>query len=86
MNKERYILVGQTAIIAIINSLRQIDEVKGYENMDTLVGCVCALQKIVQDSPQVDIEDKEPEHIASDIESEIAEAAKAAKAEEEARR
>lgn len=82
MNKEKYLLVGQSALVTIINRLCQIDDVKGYQNMDILVGCVRALQTIVNGSPEMELEDQSEENISPEMKAAI----EAAKVEEDSRK
>lgn len=84
MNDKKYILVDRNALMLAINTLRKIDDVHGFDNMDRLVGCVDALQKIVLNSPALNppVANENPVMVDPELEA----AAEAAKAEEEARR
>lgn len=44
-----YVVVDRDVIASLISSLRKID-VRGFESMDRLVGCVIVLQKLANQS------------------------------------
>lgn len=84
MNNNNYILVDRNVLIAIANTLRQIDDVKGFHNMDLLVSSVGALQDILKGSPAVNVSESGKNPVVEN--PELIDAIEAAKAEEEARK
>ena len=43
-----FVLVQKGILMSVIGTLKLIDSVHGYDNMDRLVGCVVTLEKAVQ--------------------------------------
>lgn len=43
-----FVLIQKGILMSVIGTLKLIDSVHGYDNMDRLVGCVITLEKAVQ--------------------------------------
>lgn len=43
-----FILIPKDILVSVIGTLKMIDQVRGYDNMDRLVGCVITLEKAIQ--------------------------------------
>lgn len=87
MNEKNYIVVEKNALVMLNNTLRQIDKVEGFHNMDLLVGAVDALQKIILGSPAVYVPRPDENSTNPFVDDpKLIDAAEAAKAEEKARK
>lgn len=53
-----YVVVDRNVLAGVIESMKKID-VRGFESMDRLVGCVCYLQSIMNQAPLVPNEPNE---------------------------
>lgn len=84
MNK-KYLLVDTQTMVTVINMLRSVDSVHGFDNMEKFVTAVEALQKIALDSPTIN-PPEQMQNNSQNIDPELKAAADAAKAEEEARK
>lgn len=47
-----FIVADRGVLVSIIESLKKID-VRGFDSMDRLVGCVCCLQAIAKQTPSM---------------------------------
>lgn len=47
-----YVVVDKDVIASLIASLKRID-VRGFESMDRLVGCVIVLQKLIEQEQKI---------------------------------
>lgn len=56
------VLVSISDIALVINTLKGIDEVRGFDNMDKLVGVVIELEKWGRQQPVPKIKPVEEEH------------------------
>lgn len=45
---DNFVLIPKGILISVIGTLKLIDNVHGYDNMDRLVGCVITLEKAMQ--------------------------------------
>lgn len=43
-----FVLMPKELVLSVIGTLKMIDKVHGYDNMDRLVGCVITLEKAMQ--------------------------------------
>ena len=86
MNEKNYILVDKNTLAIVYNTLRQIDKVDGFSNMEKLVGACSALQNIISNSPPVHVTAPDDTSANGGFDQNIMAAAEAAKAEEEARK
>ena len=43
-----FVLIPKNILASVVGTLKMIDNVHGYDNMDRLVGCVITLEKAMQ--------------------------------------